>query len=121
MNRKMLLQVAVSCFALALAACGGPEEPRAEVTEAAAPIAEVEQGIGDTPLCPSSSTVEGFIQGKTEWAAACGTCAQYAGGGFGLPGNYYERCCQRPRYEGGTTTCGSWKLIKPVCSACGPL
>ena len=115
MHRKMIRWVAASCFALSLSACG-PAEPQEET---APMVEEVEQGIGSTPLCISTSTVQGYIDSKTVWASACGTCATYAGGGFGLPGSYYERCCQRDLIEGGTT-CGAWKYIKPVCSTCSP-
>ncbi|MFP2905719.1 hypothetical protein ACLESD_11810 [Pyxidicoccus sp. 3LFB2] len=121
MHRKMIRWVSASFLALALAACGPAEEPQDETPVAVETVAEVEQGIGDSPMCSSSSTVEGFLQSKTDWAAACGKCATVAGGGFGLPGQYYERCCQRSRSGDGPTTCGSWKYIKPVCSTCSPL
>jgi hypothetical protein len=117
MHRKMIRWVAATCFTLALTACG-PAEPQEETPAA---VEEVEQSIGDSPMCASSSTIEGFLQSKTDWAAACGRCATVAGGGFGLPGQYYERCCQRSRSGDGPTTCGSWKYIKPVCGACDPL
>ncbi|WP_163994846.1 hypothetical protein [Pyxidicoccus caerfyrddinensis] len=117
MPRKLIRWVSASCFVLALSACG-PAETQEQTPST---VDEVEQSIGSTPSCTSSTTVVGFIQSKTDWAAACGNCATVAGGGFGLPGTYYERCCQQPRSGDGPTTCGSWKLIKPVCSACSPL
>lgn len=113
MNRMMMRWVAASCFALALAACGPSELPE----EAPAPVTQVEQGIGDSPLCASDMYYEGYLESKTEWAAACGGCT--VSRQPGLKGMYYERCCRRDRAGDYAPTCGSWTFIKYVCASCG--
>lgn len=112
MHPKMRILI-VACLSLVAAACGqGEFQDEGSPSE---PMAQVEQDIGSTPLCPSTQTTTGTIHGKTEWAATCGGCT--VSGSVGRKGTYYERCCITDNIEGGVT-CGSWKLIKYVCSAC---
>ncbi|MBU8899007.1 hypothetical protein KRR26_25675 [Corallococcus sp. M34] len=96
--KRWMTWAAVGLAAFILGACGdvGSVEP---VDEAPA---QVEQGIGTSPLCTSGQT----LQGKTEVTGTCGTCTQ--GGAAGSKGAYYEACC-------GSGGCTGWKLIKAVC------
>ncbi|MCY1045664.1 hypothetical protein OV208_30390 [Corallococcus sp. bb12-1] len=95
-----------------LSACG----PASEVDEAPAAISvdtQVEQEIGDTPNCG----MDGQLQGQIIWGATCKACTEVGGdgswprGAYGRPGNLHQRCCYG-------TTCGAWKLIRPVCESC---
>ena len=112
MNRMMMRWMAASCFALALAACG-PSEVQ---DEAPVPMTQVEQGIGETPLCMSDMYYEGYIQSKTEWAATCGGCT--VSRVPGRKGTEYQRCCRQDRAGDYAPTCGNWQLIKTVCATC---
>jgi hypothetical protein len=112
MHRKMMRWVAASCFALALAACG-PSEVQ---DEASAPVSQVEQGIGDTPLCQSDMYYEGYIESKTELAASCGGCL--VSRVTGRKAADYQRCCRRDRAGDYAPTCGSWQLIRSYCVTC---
>ena len=94
-----------------LSACG----PAAEMDEAPPSIvdAQVEQEIGSTPNCQLGSS----LQSQITWAAACKACTEVGGDGswtngtWGRPGSLYQRCCTG-------STCGAWKLIRPVCESC---
>jgi hypothetical protein len=112
MQRKMSVLIA-ACLSLVVVACGQGESQQEVMTSE--PMAQVEQDIGTTPYCPSSSTTTGYIEGNTVWSATCGGCTY--SGAVGRKGSYYERCCIRDNVNGGVT-CGSWKLIKSVCSSC---
>lgn len=110
--RNMIRSVVLVSFSLfAVTACG----PASELDEArpAGEATQVEQEIGVTPLCTS----DGYLQEQVTWKATCGACSEVGGDGswnngdYGRSGSLYQRCCNG-------STCGAWKLIRPVCTTC---
>jgi hypothetical protein len=103
-----LLSLSVS----ALSACGPATEDT--LSPPAGEAARVEQEIGSSPSCP----IGGYRQDSVTWGATCKACSEVGGdgtwtnGAYGRPGTLYQRCCDQ------NGACGSWKLIRPVCTQC---
>ncbi|CAM3202962.1 hypothetical protein G4177_27305 [Corallococcus sp. ZKHCc1 1396] len=111
MRNMIRVLVLMSVSVGILSACGPAED--VDVTPPAIVDAQVEQEIGDTPHCQ----IGGSIQSQIIWADACKACTEVGGdgswprGAYGRPGSLHQRCCYG-------TTCGAWKLIRPVCETC---
>lgn len=111
--RSMIRVLVLMSVSVGLLSACGPSEDLGDAPPAIVDT-QVEQGIGQIPDCAPG----GYLQERIVWSATCkASCSEVGGDGswpngtYGRPGSLSVRCCTG-------STCGSWKLIRPVCEAC---
>ncbi|MGE6759433.1 hypothetical protein ACQKGO_15535 [Corallococcus interemptor] len=109
--RNMIRALVLTTFSVGLlSACGPASEQEAAPADE---TAQVEQGIGKTPSC----AVGEYVADRYVWSSTCAACREVGGdgswpaGAYGRGGTLYQTCC-------GDNGCGSWQVIRPVCTSC---
>ncbi|MBN8231796.1 hypothetical protein JYK02_30220 [Corallococcus macrosporus] len=110
--RNMIRALVLTTFSVGfLSACGPASEQ--DASQPAGEASQVEQGIGKTPRC----AVGEYVADQVIWSSTCAACSEVGGDGswtngtYGRGGTLYQTCC-------GDNGCGSWQVIRPVCTHC---